>query len=81
MADTLHAMRYTHNRGLAMTETALLEMARQIPQNRRQELYDFACFLVEKYADVPSTERIAAFETEDEMIDFINDVGKQVYAD
>jgi hypothetical protein len=27
------------------------------------------------------TERIAAFESEDEMIDFINDVGRQVYAD
>jgi len=26
-------------------------------------------------------ERIAAFESEDEMIDFINDVGKQVYED
>ena len=62
-----------------MTETALLEMARQIPQNKRQELYDFACFLVEKYAH--NTERIAAFESEDEMIDFIDDVGRQVYAD
>jgi hypothetical protein len=29
----------------------------------------------------PATERIAAFESEDEMIDFINDVGSQVYAD
>ena len=64
-----------------MTETALLEMARQIPQNKRQELFDFACFLVEKYANVPGTERIAAFETENEMIDFINDIGKHVYAD
>jgi hypothetical protein len=27
------------------------------------------------------TERIAAFESEDEMIDFINDVGKQVYGE
>ena len=64
-----------------MTETALLEMARQVPQNKRQELYDFACFLVEKYADASGADRIGAFETEDEMIDFINDVGKHVYAD
>ena len=64
-----------------MTETTLLDMARQVPQYKQQELYDFACFLVEKYADARSGERIAAFESEDEMIDFINDVGKQVYAD
>jgi hypothetical protein len=63
-----------------MTEMTLLDMARQVPQYKRQELYDFACFLVEKYADAHSAERIAAFESEDEMIDFINDVGSQVYA-
>ena len=64
-----------------MTEMALLDMARQIPQSKRQELYDFAHFLVEKYANIQSGERIAAFESEGEMIDFINDIGKQVYAD
>jgi len=64
-----------------MTEMALLDMARQVPQYKRQELYDFARFLVEKYVDARGEERIAAFESEDEMIDFINDVGKQVYAD
>jgi hypothetical protein len=64
-----------------MTETALLDMARQIPQSRRQELYNFARFLVEQYANTSKEERIAAFESEDEMIDFINDVGRQVYAD
>ena len=64
-----------------MTETTLLAMARQVPQNKRQELYDFARFLVEKYATAHSAERIAAFESEDEMIDFINDIGRQVYAD
>jgi hypothetical protein len=63
-----------------MTEMTLLDMARQVPQYKRQELYDFACFLVEKYADMHSGERIAAFESEDEMIDFINDVGSQIYA-
>ena len=26
-------------------------------------------------------ERIAAFESEDEMVDFINDIGRHVYAD
>jgi hypothetical protein len=64
-----------------MTEMALLDMARQIPQSKQQELYDFARFLVEQYANNPKKERIAAFESEEEMIDFINDVGKQVYAD
>jgi len=64
-----------------MTEMALLDIARQVPLNKRQELYDFACFLVEKYVNSHDEKRIAAFESEDEMIDFINDVGKQVYAD
>jgi hypothetical protein len=64
-----------------MTEMALLDMARQIPQSKRQELYNFARFLVEQYTNTPTKDRIAAFESEDEMIDFINDVGRQVYAD
>ena len=64
-----------------MTETTLLEMARQVPQNKRQELYDFARFLVEKYTETHGIDRIEAFETEDEMIDFINDIGKHAYAD
>jgi hypothetical protein len=66
-----------------MTEMALLDMVRHIPENKRQELYDFAHFLAEKYkyTNVQSGERIAAFESEDEMIDFINDIGRQVYAD
>ena len=64
-----------------MTETALLDMVRHIPQHKRQELYDFARFLAEKYTNEQSEERIAAFESEDEMIDFITDVGGQVYAD
>jgi hypothetical protein len=64
-----------------MTEMALLDMVRHIPQNKRQELYDFARFLAEKYTNMQSEERIAAFESEDEMIDFINDIGRQVYAD
>jgi hypothetical protein len=64
-----------------MTETASLDMVRQVPQYKRQELYDFAYFLVEKYATASNEDRIAAFESEAEMIDFINDAGKQVYAD
>ena len=64
-----------------MTEAALLEMARQVPQHKRQELYDFARFLVKKYADEPGGDRIAAFESENEMLDFINDVGPRIYAD
>ena len=58
-----------------------MDIVRHIPQHKRQELYDFAHFLAEKYTNVQSEERIAAFETEDEMIDFINDIGSQVYAD
>jgi hypothetical protein len=58
-----------------MTETALLDMGRQIPPNKRQELYDFARFLMEKYTYMQSGERIAAFESEDEMIDFIRTEG------
>ena len=64
-----------------MTEMALLDMVRQIPRHKRQELYDFARFLTEKYTNEQREERIAAFESEDEMIDFITDVGGQVYAD
>ena len=64
-----------------MTDTALLDIVRKIPQFKKQELYDFANFLVEKYADSCTKERIAAFESEDEMIDFINDIGRQAYAD
>ena len=56
-----------------------MDMVRHIPQNKRQELYDFAHFLAEKYTNVQSEERIAAFESEDEMIDFITDIGGQVY--
>ena len=74
-------MLYSNNRSLTMTEMALLDMVRKIPQSKRQELYDFAYFLVEKYSNIHSKERIAAFESEDEMIDFINDIGKQIYAD
>jgi hypothetical protein len=64
-----------------MTEMALLDMVRHIPQNKRQELYDFAHFLAEKYTHTRSGERIAAFESEDEMIDFITGIGGQVCAD
>jgi hypothetical protein len=64
-----------------MTEMALLDIARQIPQSKRQELYDFANFLMEKYANVHTEDRIEAFESENEMIEFINDIGKHVYAD
>jgi hypothetical protein len=64
-----------------MTERALLDIARQVPQYKRQELYDFARFLVEKYANTHNDERIAAFDSEDEMLDFINNVGMNVYAD
>ena len=64
-----------------MTETVLLDMARQVPQSKRQELYDFAYFLVTKYSNIHDEERIAPFESENEMLDFINDVGRLVYAD
>jgi len=64
-----------------MTETALLNMVKRVPPSKKQELYVFARFLVDNYAAAQSGNRIAAFESEDEMIDFINDVGKVVYVD
>jgi hypothetical protein len=64
-----------------MTEARLLKIIREIPASKRQELYDFARFLSNRYSGADGRERIAAFESENEMIDFINDIGKSVYAD
>jgi hypothetical protein len=64
-----------------MTETALLDIVKRVPTAKRQELYDFARFLIDDHSRSRSHDRIAAFESEDEMIDFINDVGKAIYAD
>jgi hypothetical protein len=71
---------YSNHGSISMTEMALLDVVRHIPEHKRQELYDFAHFLAEKYTNVQSEERIAAFESEDEMIDFITDIGRQVAA-
>jgi hypothetical protein len=46
-----------------------IEVPREVPEGRAILTF------------TPATERIAAFESEDEMIDFINDVGRQVYED
>jgi hypothetical protein len=62
-----------------MTDVALLEMVRRVPAAKRQELYDFARFLVETYAE--DRGGIEPFGSEDEMIAFIADVGQSVYAD
>ena len=62
-----------------MTETALLDMVRQIPPYKQEELYDFARFLVERHGQ--SAERIAAFESEEEMLEFIDDTGRCAFED
>jgi hypothetical protein len=64
-----------------MTEAALLKIIHEVPSSKRQELYDFARFLANNYSGMDGRERIAAFESENEMIDFIDDIGKHVYAD
>jgi len=67
-----------------MTEAMLMEVVKRLPPNKVQEVYDFARFLAEpQAAPKPSTDngRIAGFESEGEMIDYINDIGKLVYAD
>jgi hypothetical protein len=63
-----------------MTEAALLNMIDKVPPSKRQELYDFARFLVDNYATAHDRERIESFESENEMVDFINDIGTTVYA-
>jgi hypothetical protein len=62
-----------------MTDMALLDMIERVPVSKRQELYDFAHFLADRYSAPAKSNRIEAFETEDEMVGFINDVGKTVY--
>jgi hypothetical protein len=67
-----------------MTDAALLEIVRRLPPGKAQELYDFARFLAQSCPDpeTPSTaETIEGFASEDEMINYINDIGKLVYAD
>jgi hypothetical protein len=66
---------------MTMTEIALLNIIKKVPPSKTQELYDFARFLVDNYSTAQQENRIAAFESEDEMIDFINDVGRTIYAD
>jgi hypothetical protein len=62
-----------------MTETALLNMIKKVPRAKQQELYDFARFLADNYS--APQHGIAPFESEDEVLDFINDVGKAIYVD
>jgi hypothetical protein len=67
-----------------MTDATLLEIVRQLPPDKVQELYDFACFLAQSCPDSESLSHsgvIEGFVSEDEMIDYINDIGKLVYAD
>ena len=54
-------------------------MVRQIPPYKQEELYDFARFLVERHGQ--SAERIAAFESEEEMLEFIDDTGRCAFED
>jgi hypothetical protein len=67
-----------------MTDAVLLDIVKRLPPDKAQELYDFALFLAQSVAagdDAVATDRIAAFESETEMVDYINDVGRYAYAD
>ena len=65
-----------------MTESMLLEIIRKLPPQKVQEVYDFASFLAQISNDDISDrpEAIEGFSSEDEMLSFINDIGKTVYA-
>jgi hypothetical protein len=66
-----------------MTDSALLELVKRLPPTKAQELYDFARFLAQSCPATEasnSTEKLEGFNSEDEMIDYINDVGRLVYA-
>jgi hypothetical protein len=68
---------------IAMTESMLLEVIKELPPDKVQEVYDFARFLAQSRSNDAADNshgRIAAFESEDEMLDFVNYVGKSVYA-
>jgi hypothetical protein len=67
-----------------MTDAALLDIVKRLPPDKAQELYDFALFLAQSVAagdGAVATDKIAAFESETEMVDYINDVGRYAYAD
>ena len=61
-----------------------MEIIKRLPEAKAQEVYDFALFLddINKRSNqVSSAERLEGFSSEDEMIDYINDVGRLVYED
>jgi hypothetical protein len=58
-----------------------IEVPREVPLGRTILTFTPVADLRPDDQRSDNTEHIAAFESEDEMIDFINDVGKQVYAD
>ncbi|MCL1798243.1 MAG: DUF2281 domain-containing protein [Eggerthellaceae bacterium] len=67
-----------------MTESQLLEVVRQLPPNKAQEVYDFALFLSSaagRSIQRAPNKRIEGFSSEAEMLDYANDIGKIVYAD
>ncbi|MDR0501207.1 MAG: DUF2281 domain-containing protein [Coriobacteriales bacterium] len=64
-----------------MSDAALLEIIRRLPPEKAQEIYDFATFLYNAYrVELPESEKIDGFASEDEMISYINDIGRIVYA-
>jgi hypothetical protein len=70
-----------------MTKAMLLEIINQVPPHKMQTLCDFARYLAfsspNNNHDVPQNEikpKLTGFESETEMLDYINDVGKAVYA-
>ena len=67
-----------------MTEAQLLEIVKRLPPNKAQEVYDFALFLDEtsRGANQKAQDHLLeGFVSEDEMISYINDVGRLVFAD
>ena len=67
-----------------MTEAALLEIIKRLPSEKAQEVYDFALFLddVNRRSNQLSKEgRLEGFSSENEMVDFIDEVGQFIYAD
>jgi len=69
---------------MKMTEDKLLEVVKRLPPNKAQEVYDFALFLDvsnRKSSQVSPNTRLESFVSEDEMIDYIKDVGRLIYAD
>jgi hypothetical protein len=63
-----------------MSDAMLLEIIRRLPPEKAQEIYDFASFLDQTYPAAATPNKLEGFGSEDEMLDYINDIGRKVYA-